>query len=573
MKKLSFAVILSMIAFLIAPNTFAAGPGPMPDIVPGVVALDLDDDLSDSEVKAVATEYGVALEESSFQSEDTRIHRVRVGVGNVEAFIAKLRKDNRVENVEPIYMYYANFGDWKPNDPLLPKQWHMETVGARRAWMHVTGRGIKVAVVDTGVTCEDNNGFKRVSDLANTACDEGYNFIDDNNMPYDDNGHGTHVAGTIAQSTNNDLGGVGLAFHATIIPVKVLAGAGGGTTLQVANGVRFAADAGAHVINMSLGGGGPSEIMHDAIKYAKKKGVLVVVAAGNNGRSVEYPGAYPESFTVSATDEKNKIAQFSSRGPRVDIAAPGVNVLQQIICESGKNGCEEYRALNGTSMATPHVAGAAALLMSTGITNPQLVEEILKNNTSEPGGDNKVITGDDHDDLYGAGVLNIGKAVTYTTWKNMLSRVGLVVLFSLILAKCIRKEDRLPTNIGYTVGALLFGVGLMGFIPFVSSSTTIPLYLLSHPIPEWDMLVSASIHSWLPLSTFLVPLALSTLFYGVNKARPFVAGVSVGTAAYMTSVIVLQLITSTTLGLTVLGVWGVINVGMCGWIAWLNLKK
>ena len=564
-----------MLALLGAPTALAAGP-PV-DVVPGVVALDLDDDLSDADVKSMAAQYGVTLEETSYLSDETRTHRVNVGVGKVQDFINKLRKDHRVEHVEPMTLYYANFMGWTPDDPMLPEQWHMKTVGAERAWMNATGRGVVVAVVDTGVTCEDKNGYKRVSDLANTRCVGGYNFIDDNDFAYDDNGHGTHVAGTIAQSTNNGYGATGLAFQATIMPVKVLSGSGSGTLLGVADGVRFAADNGAHVINMSLGGGGDSDILHDAVKYARDKGVVVVVAAGNNGRYVEYPGAYPESFTVSATNEDNRITDFSSRGPEVDISAPGINVLQQIICNSGRDGCEEFRKLAGTSMATPHVAGAAALIMSTGVTNPDQVETILMSNTSRPGNTlRRIFTGDDQKELYGAGVLNVGKAVTYTVWKQALTRLGLVFLFTIALFKMVRKEERLNVGIahlGYGLGAAVFGFGLLSLVPMVSSSVTLPMYLLSHPIPEWDMLLGASIHKYLPLATFIVPLGLSTLLYGLKPARPLIAGISVGTAAYMVSVVVLQLVASSTLGLVLYGVWGTFNVAVCLWTAWLNMKK
>lgn len=570
MKRINFAMILSMFALLIAPTAMAAPP----NAVPGVVALDLRDDLSDAEVKAVAAEYNVSLEEASFLSEETRIHRVNVGVGNVKAFLKKLRGDPRVEHAEQDMMYYAtSIAGWEPNDPMYSEQWHMETVEAPRAWMYSTGRGVKVAVVDTGVTCQDKDGFKRVSDLANTKCEGGYNFIDDNEFAYDDNGHGTHVAGTIAQSTNNNYGTAGLAFHATIIPVKVLSGSGSGSLLGVADGVRFAADAGANVINMSLGGGGDSAILHDAVKYARNKGVVVVVAAGNNGKYVEYPGAYPESFTVSATDEKNKITDFSSRGPQVDIGAPGINVLQQIICNGGRDGCEEFRKLAGTSMATPHVAGAAALLMGSGITNPDTVEQILMDNTSKPGNSfTRVFTGNERE-LYGAGILNIGKALTYTVWKASLLRLGLIFLFTVLLTKMVKKEERLPKNLGYVLGAMLFGVGLTALVPFVSSSLELPLFFLAHPVPEWDMFYSANLHNYLPLATFLLPLGLSTLCYNLPKVRPLVAGISVGTAAYFVSALALQLVTTSTVGLTLMSIWGVLNVGVCLWVAWVNFKK
>jgi len=571
MSKFSF-MLMMMLCVFVSLFTFEAVAANTNN-VPGMVALDLNDNLSDNEIKAIAVEYNVTLEETSYLSEDTKIHKVNVGVGNVKDFIKKLQKDDRVQHVEPVIMYHANFSNWTPNDPLLTSQWHMKAVGAERAWMYATGRGVKVAVVDTGVTCEDKDGFKRVSDLANTKCITGYNFVNDTEFAMDNNGHGTHVTGTIAQSTNNNLGGVGLAFHATIIPVKVLDGSGSGTHLQVADGIRFAADAGANVINMSLGGGN-SEIIHDAVKYARSKGVVVVCAAGNNGSYVEYPGAHPESFTVSATDEKNKIAGFSSRGPEVDIAAPGVNILQQIIRDDGRNGCKEYKKLNGTSMATPHVAGAAALLISAGVTNPRMVEELLMSNTSTPTSRITRIISGNQDELYGAGVLNVGKALTYLTLKQVSIRLGLVLLIGFVLNRFVKKEDRIKKNVGYMIGAGLFGVGFLSLVPFISSSVSLPMFLLAHPIPDWDLAFSANLHSYLPLATFLIPLGLSACFYNVEKVRPFILGTSVGVAAYMLSVMFLQLVASTTVfGLSTLFIWGVVNVSLCLWIAWMNLKK
>src|SRR6185295_11289153 len=151
-----------------------------------------------------------------------------------------------------------------------------------------------------------------------------------------------------------------------------------GTTADVADGIRWAADHGAQVINMSLGGPRNSSIQQKAIDYAVSRGVVVVAAAGNTGGRVQYPGASDGVIGVSASDPDDKLAKFSSRGDGVDIAAPGVNVVQQTICKKGREKCEQFSGYNGTSMASPHVAGAAALLVGLGVTDPPAVEAALK---------------------------------------------------------------------------------------------------------------------------------------------------------------------------------------------------
>ncbi len=149
-----------------------------------------------------------------------------------------------------------------PDDPLYAsKQWHLARVGAESAWRYTCGQGVKVAVVDTGIACFDKGPFSRGSDLAGTRCEGGWNFVDDSPEAYDDQGHGTHVAGTIAQTTNNGVGTAGLAFCATLMPIKVLNRQGFGSVADVAEGIRFAADEGAQIINMSLGGPIKSRIL------------------------------------------------------------------------------------------------------------------------------------------------------------------------------------------------------------------------------------------------------------------------------------------------------------------------
>ncbi len=174
-----------------------------------------------------------------------------------------------------------------PNDACFKYQWHLRQIGMPAAWKQGNGKGAVVAVIDTGVT--------KVGDLADTKFVAGYNFVANNANAADDHGHGTHVAGTIAESTNNRLGVAGVAYGATIMPLKVLSARGSGSMGGISQSIRWAADHGANVINMSLGGGRSMAPMAKAIKYAHDKGVVVIAAAGNDGqRPGELPGALPE---------------------------------------------------------------------------------------------------------------------------------------------------------------------------------------------------------------------------------------------------------------------------------------
>ena len=184
-----------------------------------------------------------------------------------------------------------------PDDPMYASQWHFDMIHLEDAWKNADGEDVIVAVIDTGVSFGKLDGKKskypRVPDLRQTKFVAGYNFVDKNDDPADGNGHGTHVAGTIAQSTNNGIGVAGIAPRAAIMPIKVLSDRGSGSLGDISKGIRFAADHGAHVINMSLGGGFYSPSMHRAIKYAHDKGVtwsvLRVIQVNRERISARYP--------------------------------------------------------------------------------------------------------------------------------------------------------------------------------------------------------------------------------------------------------------------------------------------
>jgi len=303
-----------------------------------------------------------------------------------------------------------------PNDPRYAEQWNFQMVGAEAAWKRSRGTGVVVAVIDTGVSGTSSGKGQACRDFGSTTFTAGYDFVNRDTDPYDDHGHGTHVAGTIAEATNNSEGVAGLAYGATIMPLKVLSASGSGTSADIADAIRWAADKGANVINMSLGSPFPDAVIRSACTYASKKGVVIVAAAGNSGKQgVGYPAAYSECIAVSSVGPSGKLAGYSSWGKQVALAAPGgdiggysdrdesAGILQNtnLPVEYGGQG-DGYYAFQGTSMASPHVAAAAALVMAQGIKDPAKVRKALTESAAKvTGGDVK---------KYGAGILNVDNA-------------------------------------------------------------------------------------------------------------------------------------------------------------------
>lgn len=554
------ALAISSSAFAQDVSTFS-GEGPRS--LPGQVIVDAKDNLSQVEMDELARDYGFSVIETSGLFSSTKEEIVAVDSDQEDVVLDRMSHDARIEIAEPLGMVYASM---IPNDPKFKEQWHMERVNAPTAWDFATGRGITVAVIDTGVACENRDGFHKITDLEQTDCVPGWNFVGRNDNAADDHGHGTHVSGTIAQSTNNGVGVTGLAFHARIMPVKVLAAQGGGTTLDVANGIRWAADHGANVINMSLGGGPDSAVMVKAIAYAREKGVTVVAAAGNSGGHVEYPGGSKGVVGVAATDEKDLLAKFSCRGEGIDIAAPGTNVMQQTICKGGREKCEQYVAWNGTSMASPHVAGVAAMIESLGVTDPDSVEAYLRDSTR------KVETSDRN--LYGSGLLDAAAAVKMVTMRHAMWR--LLALFGLMLyvgysARKLNRNSQSTLNWKFILGAMLAGPGLFFFAPWLLSRSELVVDLLSRPIADLDLaILGQSVHRWLPLASALLPFGLTTVLFGSKSGRAFAAGISVGTAAYLVAAIRLGELASP-IGHAATIVWLGANALGCLWIARENL--
>src|SRR5690606_15564637 len=196
--------------------------------------------------------------------------------------------------VEPIQVSAVD-PSWEgfPNDPQYKYQWHLDQIGMREAWKLADGDGVVVAVLDTGVAYEDHGTFHLVPDLVGVPITRPFNFGDSGEHAAADHGHGAHVAGTIAQATHDGVGVAGVGRKVTIMPLRVLSGSGSGSVGGIADAIRYAADNGASVINMSLGGRFPSKALDRAVAYAHHKGAVVVCAAGNDGRG---KGGYPAAY-------------------------------------------------------------------------------------------------------------------------------------------------------------------------------------------------------------------------------------------------------------------------------------
>lgn len=299
---------------------------------------------------------------------NTSVYRVPEGQ-SVEEALAKLREDPNVIYAEPNYLYRALGVSAKRtaaakrsvNDPKFGELWGLTQIQAPQAWDSTTGNAdVLVAVVDTGV---DYNH----PDLKGQVV-KGPDFGNNDSDPMDDQGHGTHVAGTIAALGDNGTGVVGVAYNTKILAIKVLGSDGSGDMAAIAKGILKAQELGAKVINLSLGGEQDARTVRDAVDQVTAKGALCVVAAGNeNTASATYPAAYPNVLSVGASDPRDARAVFSNYGTYVDIAAPGTDILSTT--EKG------YKKHDGTSMASPHAAGVAALLLAQ---NPALTPAQLK---------------------------------------------------------------------------------------------------------------------------------------------------------------------------------------------------
>lgn len=306
---------------------------------------------------------------------------------DIEELCERLRGESFVADASPDY--YAYTASMPPNDPYFRYQYALHNTGqvyepgenlsgtggddikALDGWDWTTGsEDVVIAILDSGVAWDHE-------DLKNKVV-PGYNFVFQNDDPYDDAGHGTFVASVAAAETNNGIGIAGVSWRSKIMPVKVVAGFA--IYSIIADGIRYAADQGARVINMSLGGTNPSFVLEDACKYAFGKGAVLVASTGNYGWDrVLYPAAYDEyCLAVGASDANDERWENSNFGPAVDVVAPGVNVIGALFDNKDPNNLNSYEWGSGTSYAAPCVSGVAALLIAYKpyLTNTQVMDLI-----------------------------------------------------------------------------------------------------------------------------------------------------------------------------------------------------
>lgn len=446
---------------------------------------------------------------------------------------------HQLELWEPNYIYQ---GFTAPNDPDYGKQWNLRAINVEQAWTHTQGKGMTVAVIDTGVT--------RVPDLRGTEFVEGYDFVNDQIPATDDVGHGTHVAGTIAQTTNNNYGVAGIAYQAKIMPLKVL-GPGGGTVADIAEAIRFAADHHAQVINLSLGGTESSRLMKEAIRYAYDRGVVLVAAAGNEGaHHAAYPARYPEVISVAALDAAGQKADYSNYGAGVDLAAPGGGDGSKILQETINPATGEalFAEYQGTSMAAPHVAGTVALLKAVGVEKPGEVLATLQQSARK--------VKDDPLNYYGAGQLDAGAAVdlalkghlSFQDFLRWLRDNGylnpwfwldggavaflpklLMVLGSYLLAWFLRSYLPARWSWQFQGGLVLGSVGLFPLRGvYLGDLPQWPLRLLGSSIPELGGAIQGSGALNPIFASVAVPFGLALLLGGHPQGRAWVLGIALG---------------------------------------------
>jgi thermitase len=329
--------------------------------------------------------------------------KVSVKPGQELAEITALRSDSNVLYAEPDYIAHAV--DITPNDVYYDSQWALPQIGAPAGWDFTTGdSSVTIAIVDSGIDL-NHPDFACPGKLTTAR----WNFVGNNDNPDDDYGHGTHVAGIAAACSNNHTGVAGVAWGARLMPVKVLNSNGSGDYATLAAGIAYAVDHGAKIINLSLGGPNNSATLANAVEYAYSHNRLVVAAAGNTGGEVLYPAAYPQVLGVAATNSFDELDGASASGPQL-VDAPGADVYSTYpanVYDPFYPWCygHFYCSLSGTSMATPHVSGLAALLWSFdhGLTADRVraIIQATADDLGDPG----------RDDTFGYGRINAARAL------------------------------------------------------------------------------------------------------------------------------------------------------------------
>lgn len=393
-------------------------PADAPTAVPGQLIVQFSGDVGLEEAARLVREAGGGrMRPGRF----SRRYLISVDDGfSVAEALSRLRGRAEVEYAEPNGIVRASF---RPNDLDFELQWHLKMLNVERTWDIQKGDpSVAVAVLDTGIAYEDFGPYRKAPDFGGTVFLPGFDFVNGDEHANDDNFHGTHVASTIAEATNNGEGVAGMAFQTALMPVKVLDDEGSGSFFDVAEGIDFAArDSRVKVINLSLGGEGFSNAVSQAVDRAVAAGITVVAASGNeNAGTVSFPASLDKVIAVGAIDGRRTRARYSNFGTALDVMAPGGDVrrddtgpnlspdgepdgvLQQALdpdlAERGIYTRFVYLWVSGTSQATPHVAAMAALLYRQGITEPAAVKAAIESTAADLGTAGR-------DDTYGHGLI------------------------------------------------------------------------------------------------------------------------------------------------------------------------
>ena len=349
-----FFILLLTVGLILSFKIIFAQAQEKEEFASDAVLVKFQDTISEKEKDSVLSSVGAKRER---RLNKINAERVRVPKSKVKEIVVSLKKNSKIKYAEPDFVAKKVES---PNDPYYSSQWGLPKIKAEGGWDKTHGGDLAlVAIADTGIDDSHPDLSGKVIKRANFTWDSDV----------DGDGHGTHVAGIVAATTNNSLGVASLGYDSKLISVKVLDNSGSGYYSWIANGIIWAADNGAKVINLSLGGSFDSSTLRDAVNYAWGKGVVIVAAAGNSNNSrALYPAYYSNSIAVAATDSSDNKASFSSYGWWVDLAAPGVSIYSTY-----KGG---YAYLSGTSMATPFVSALSSLVFAN---NPAFANSQVRN--------------------------------------------------------------------------------------------------------------------------------------------------------------------------------------------------
>jgi len=415
-------LILMLLAVVFTAGSLAAGASTIPPAyVPNQLIVQMASGSTDADIKAAMTALGASVNRPIALPNTYLVDLNPTRGEGVEAAATRARSIKGVVRVSP---NYQRFRHAIPNDPLWSRLWGMRMINAPAAWDTQKGSSsVVVAVLDDGISLthpEFQGRLVQGRDTGNGDDDPSHSAVDPNA------GHGTHVAGIIAAQGNNSVGVVGVCWNGVkIMPVKIFNDNGYASTASIIDGLDWAMNHGAQVVNMSYGGYVYDQFEHDKIKELYAAGIILVASAGNSAGPVEYPAAYDEVVAVSAVDAQERPASYTNYGLQIDIAAPGGDDVDDgagsIWSTAWVAGTNTYHGYCGTSMAAPHVSGAAALLLSAGVSPSKVVSRLYRGARAPSSGTlNRM--------YYGNGILDVNAALHAVAEINIIQPSDAAIL-------------------------------------------------------------------------------------------------------------------------------------------------